>query len=155
LKAEWRPRSPWPAAATIWRRALNAKETQKIINNTHMKKLPVCIAALALLSIGAARAMAYGDVNDGIYSPGDYTERGGSFDNIPAGAHVICEVGVTGSGDAASAVAWGDYLDPMEESSTGPGGGDNEADTAGEGTVSYDISASGTAYALVDVEWGF
>lgn len=110
--------------------------------------------AISALCLGATIAYGFGSVFAGVDTEG-VESKTGTLNQIPAGAHVILEAAAfNGSTAYVSANGCGVSLYLYDDSSMG--GGNEYAWTTSSGSISYDLSVTGTcAYAFVSVEWGY
>lgn len=113
------------------------------------------ILAITALCIGATIAHGFGSVFAEVDTMGGATSKSGSFNQIPAGAQVILEAAAfNGSTAFVSANGCGVSVSLYDDSRMG--GGNEYASTTSSGSISYDLSVSGTcAYTFVEIEWGY
>lgn len=119
-----------------------------------MNRVMKVVLTSSVAAIGALLANGGEDRYDTVNAYNDYQSASGSFADIPAGAHVLAEASAVAPGSSAYAAASGGGAN-VSKYVTYNQGGDDEAFTYYSSTVSYDIWASGSGYALVDIEWGY
>jgi hypothetical protein len=97
-------------------------------------------------------AHAFDDRFDNVYGTDSPNSKSSSFSSIPAGAHVVLEGAANASGSTASGWVSGGNL-YLSVNFSYPNAGDDEGFTAWADTIYYSLSATGTSYAFVEIEW--